>query len=110
MRTLIACHLDGMADFDGVKPVRNERVISEARKIGRPLGLQSMHRPSSGRADHECCQARCDRGKCTKAATCQPIKSKARRRCFVLEVAIAVAKKLCLLAPCRDPRGVFGMG
>jgi hypothetical protein len=51
MRTLIARNFDGMADFDGVKPIRNKRVIGEAHQIGWLLGLDAMHGPPRCRSD-----------------------------------------------------------
>jgi len=109
VRAFIAGDFDGMADFDGVKPIRNERVIGEADQIGRLLGFHSMHGPASSRSDQECCQARRHGGKRAKAAAGQAIETKARRRRFVFQVAVTMAKKLCLLAPGGNPRGIIGM-
>ena len=43
------------------------------------------------------------------AAAGQSIEIKPRGRGFVFQVAIALAKKLCLLAPGGNPSGVIGM-
>src|SRR5690348_9359727 len=98
-----------MADLHRVEPVGEKCVIGEARQLGRLLHLHAMDGPASSAPDQEGCKACCDRRKRAEAAAGETIEIKTRRRCFVLQMSIPLAKQFRLLAPRSDPRGIIGM-
>ena len=109
MRPLVAGHFDRMADFHGVKPVRNKRVSGESRQIGRPLDLEPVRGPTGRCADQEGGHGGGNGRQRAIASAGQPIEIEPCRRGLIFEVAVALAKKLGLLAPGGNALGVIGM-